>query len=429
MQRLRLSLVLGIGIAAMMLVLSTSLAFGNTWNAILTATPSSTPNPVVRIAADDVVTVYRGPGFGYQRIGNLSNAVAGIISISPDRSWYRIHYGLDSGWVAASQVTLQGDITYIPVEQVSPHFDNADLSPTAPITPIGTPIPSYTLPPRTPLPFASPTHTPSPFSPRPSLTPSPTAAGNVQMRLAPLLPANGYTQAQLQQSVEVMRARLTYYGIYDAEIEIKTNDEIVIEFVDNSRLVFLTSLLTREGNIEIIDLSAQTLDDREALLGTIVITDRYLARLQMRYNLQQGDAPTLVPTPISTVPHTFNQATGEPYVSLFDNVLMTSGWVDYQFGGSPNLSIDTWAVVAELSEEAQRILNDYATAHRGRLIGIAVDSVLMDALVVDSVGRTLTWRFNNNASISEQDARELAAIAMSGPIPIPMQVLDIQLMG
>ena len=264
---------------------------------------------------------------------------------------------------------------------------------------------------------------------RPSLTPSPTAAGEVQIRLAPLLPPNAYTPEQLQISVDVMRQRLTHYNINNAVIDIKPNDEIVIEFQDNSRLVFLPDVLTTEGNIEIIDLSAQTLDDRQALLGRTLITDRYLARIQMRYTLQNGDTPTLEATPIGPVPHTFNQATGEPYVTLFDNTLMTGAWVDYLFGGSPNHSVDTWAITTTLSEVAQQIMVDYADEHPGQLFGILLDSTLIDAQGAILPLTQLTLRYAQDERMDENQARRLAAIADSGPMPVPMQVIDVQTAG
>lgn len=70
--------------------------------------------PVAKIA--DSVAIYAAPGVQFGVIGTLGGPIdAPIVAITRDSLWVQLNTSLGFGWVLASQVILQGDLSVVPV--------------------------------------------------------------------------------------------------------------------------------------------------------------------------------------------------------------------------------------------------------------------------------------------------------------------------
>jgi uncharacterized protein YraI len=62
------------------------------------------------------ITLYAAPGNNFGVIGTLSGPVeVAVVARTADFSWVQLNTSLGFGWVPASQVSIRGDATLIPI--------------------------------------------------------------------------------------------------------------------------------------------------------------------------------------------------------------------------------------------------------------------------------------------------------------------------
>jgi uncharacterized protein YraI len=62
------------------------------------------------------VTLYAAPGVNFGTIGTLAGPIeVPIVARTIDSAWLQVNTSLGFGWVLASQVTVRGDLSLVPV--------------------------------------------------------------------------------------------------------------------------------------------------------------------------------------------------------------------------------------------------------------------------------------------------------------------------
>ncbi len=384
------------------------------------ATPTPYPS-IPTLYVGETATMYVLPYNTAEQVGTTFNMNANITGVTPDYAWFRIQYmGTTPAWLRAEDITFTGDLSLRIMDYPPPDFYSAMQSPTAPFH-----APTFTPTPFDWTPFPTPTNLPlTPTTLRPTLHPSPTAAGNVRVEFVPLLSANSYTDEHLNATARVLHTRLQFFGMYDMLVQIKDNDVIIAEFMDNTRLLDFVASTQSEGHIAFIDLSQQSLEDRQNLIGTTTITDSHMSRLQTRFAEANG-LPTLVPTPVTTIPNTYNAYTGLPYETILTNDHIHSAYAIYTPGSGSQT--EEWGVQIALTQQGQDLFTAYAEANAGRLIGITIDNLLIAARLIESPTSTINI-YNEMSPFTEQQARQFASMAVSGGLLVPLGLQDVILL-
>ena len=91
------------------------------------------------------------------------------------------------------------------------------------------------------------------------------------------------TDDDMRLATNIIRARLGDYYVSDLNM-VTIGDVIYLEFADNGNMLNLLEAIEQQGTLEVVDLSAFTLEFRRNLLGSTVYTTGY----QRAYPLDDG---------------------------------------------------------------------------------------------------------------------------------------------
>ena len=126
-----------------------------------TSTPTQKPVSIHACVTNSTIRIRRGPGKQYEQIGGMvSGTCMSILGRSQESDWvYVVSEDNKSGWVAASLLTIEGDL-----QQVSVQSPDEALSMAPTMAPTAKAVPTQKLPPTsTRKPLIIPTKTPKPL--------------------------------------------------------------------------------------------------------------------------------------------------------------------------------------------------------------------------------------------------------------------------
>jgi uncharacterized protein YraI len=119
---------------------------------LIRASPTTKPVSLDACVTNGSIRIRRGPGTQYAAFDGLaSDACLTILRRNEDASWVYMTTGAKTGWVAAWLLTIEGDISKVPVQSISEAMSmvpTAKIVPTQKLSPTATKaVPTQKLPP------------------------------------------------------------------------------------------------------------------------------------------------------------------------------------------------------------------------------------------------------------------------------------------
>lgn len=284
---------------------------------------------------------------------------------------------------ATSSITLTASPTFTgPPPIITPTYDSADLSPTAPMP-------------------TSNQATPIPYSVYPTLTlPSAqvvsTSLGRVSIVLEPEVGCCSLvTDDELRSVAQIIRRRLETASIRELDI-ITLDGRIYLELVDTSDIDYVLQMIEQQQDIvEIISLNGLSLAQRQALIGQAVLTTGY-----DRFN---GDA---LVNPITSAP--------------FETTLT----IESPISGHASGMEGRWVISLRLRYENSAQLLAFTSANVGQLMGVVLDGVLISAPLIERPLVNINLVSDVSGGFTDRQARRLAQTLPFGPLPFPLTVVE-----
>lgn len=221
----------------------------------------------------------------------------------------------------------------------------------------------------------------------------------LEIVLAADLPVGAFDPPELGATARAIARRLMLAGYPDAEVAVTGTQTITVRLpgLTSADSAALLPLMTETGLLEFVDMSGLEAE-RESLVGQRIVTTEQLVR-----GLTTPDGGQV------------NPLTGQPFETVLsgDELLSAEAQMD---------SIQGWRIAFELTEAGGRTFEAFTSAHLGQPLAIVLDGEVLSIPVIQSPLRSSGVISGN---FTEEEARALALKLNSGPLPLPIQLIDV----
>ena len=236
--------------------------------------------------------------------------------------------------------------------------------------------------------------------------------GGLQVLLEADLPAEtAITSDQMQTARDIIENRVNALGVAEPLVQVAGSRRIVVELPGVKDPEEAVATIKETGLLEFIDMS--TVDPAQAysLVGSTVKTDFGQAAAPAATPTSEAGGPT--PTPAAAAP------------LVFHTVMTGTGLKNAAATVSTNTN--EFEVSFVLTDEGKQTFGDYTSTHVGKILGIALDKVLISAPRI-STGIT-EGQGVITGSFDRDSANRLAVQLRYGSLPIPLKVVESSTVG
>jgi preprotein translocase subunit SecD len=236
--------------------------------------------------------------------------------------------------------------------------------------------------------------------------------GGLQVLLEADLPAEtAITSDQMQTARDIIENRVNALGVVEPLVQVAGTRRIVVELPGVKDPEEAVATIKETGLLEFIDMSTVDAAQAYALVGSSVETDFGQAAAPAATPTSEVGGPT--PTPAAAAP------------LVFHTVMTGTGLKNAAATVSTNTN--EFEVSFILTDEGKQTFGDYTSTHVGKILGIALDKVLISAPRI-STGITegqgvITGSFDSDG------ANRLAVQLRYGSLPIPLKVVESSTVG
>lgn len=208
----------------------------------------------------------------------------------------------------------------------------------------------------------------------------------------------GVTIEALAAVQQAIQQRLGAYGITDANVQARSSDQIVVDIPNTHEATAIVARIAAVGLCEFVGSDAH-IDE-----GSTITTSL-------------GGPPAVDPNASGTPPVATASANDAIYQTLLRGTDIADATVaDYTMGPFPTITFT-------LTSAATQAFGDYTDGHTGRYISIIVDKrVVSSAMVQGRIDGVATVQ-----GLDFADIRALAAFLRSGPLVLPLAVIDTRI--
>jgi preprotein translocase subunit SecD len=236
--------------------------------------------------------------------------------------------------------------------------------------------------------------------------------GGLQVLLEADLPAEtAITSDQMQTARDIIENRVNALGVVEPLVQVAGSRRIVVELPGVKDPEEAVATIKETGLLEFIDMS--TVDPAQAysLVGSTLETDFGQAAALAATPTSEAGGPT--PTPAAAAP------------LVFHTVMTGTGLKNAAATVSTNTN--EFEVSFVLTDEGKQTFGDYTSTHVGKILGIALDKVLISAPRI-STGIT-EGQGVITGSFDRDSANRLAVQLRYGSLPIPLKVVESSTVG